>query len=329
MMTNLFASFRSSGMLERAMVVLGLCFFLGTFLGCSDPVDTTPGDNPDVGIDIGSDDDALDDTGPDEDVRPEVDVPDPDPDSDVGLPDIVDPPDTGDDDTGDVVIEPDTDGPVVLGIQDISPNRGPLFGGTPFVIRGTGFTEQTSVFFGSRLAHVDLVEGRLVGQTPEGPAVGPVTLKILDPEMGQDSLVGGFTYTAPLEISSIFPTRVPTSGGVEVTIEGRGFTNDTYFSFGGVSGQRHTLVDATQMLVIVPPREAGRVDVRATNPEATSLLPGAITYYDTLRLDHIRPAQGDVAGGEAVTLTGAGLTTDMSVSFGNASATVTSAGADG
>lgn len=319
--------------LSRLLLVWGLCLMLISAFGCSDTVEP-PSDGPDVGVDVGPGEDVLEDTGTDEDVSPTEDVAEADVDDDLDSgpspdTDTNPPPDIDAGPEPDVDEDRDGGESTILSIEEILPNRGPVSGGTPFVIRGTGFTNRTTVFFGARQAQANLIEGNLVGQSPEGPGVGPVVVKVLDPDRGQDTLQSGYTYTAPLEVASVVPNRVPTTGGVEVTIRGRGFTTDTFFSFGGVSGQRHTLIDATQMRVIVPPRASGRVDLRATNPEATTLLPGAITYYDTLTLEAVRPAQGSIDGGESVTLSGTGLRADMNVTFGATPATVLSATPDG
>jgi hypothetical protein len=319
----------------KTLWVFALCLSMATLMACSDPVDN-PGGNADVGVDSEPSEDVADDTtDPGEDVeqpddvsRPDVETPDADLD---GGPeeDVTPPPDTDTgpgDDTGD---DTGDEQPVVLSITSINPGRGPVAGGTPFVITGTGFTNRTTVFFGARQAQANLVEGNLVGQSPASTGIGPVVVKVLDPERGQDSVTDGFVYTAALEVDSVFPNRVPTTGGVEVTIRGSGFTQDTYFSFGGATGQRHTLIDSTQMRVIVPPRAAGRVDVRGTNPEATTLLAGALTYFNTLSLDAVRPATGSVLGSETVTLSGSGFSLGMSVNFGNAPATVVAVSADG
>lgn len=214
-------------------------------------------------------------------------------------------------------------------LQGIAPARGPLDGGTSFVIDGVGMTQEAIVYFGSRQASVTLIEGKLVGISPEGLIPGPVDVKVVDPTYGEDTLAGGFTYTATLGLDSVTPTRIPTQGGVEVSLSGRGFNAQTRVSFGGQTSLRHTLVDSTLLRVIAPPHVKGAVDVRATNLDATAYLPEAVTYYETLRLDAVRPATGKTVGNESVELQGSGFVTGMTVKFGNANATVQTVDAAG
>ncbi|MEZ4458862.1 MAG: IPT/TIG domain-containing protein [bacterium] len=211
-----------------------------------------------------------------------------------------------------------------LTFDTLLPPRGPITGGTQFVIEGTGFTEQTLVYFGSRQADVRLVEGRLVGQTPVGQGIGPVNVKGLDPTSGEFVLEGGFEYVASLTVDNVTPSQVPSVGGVEVTVTGTGFDAQTRVSFGGITGLRHTVVSPTTMRVITPPNPRGQAAVRATNRDATALYPAGIAYYDTLSLDNIRPATADVAGGLPVTLTGTGFDAAMVVEFDGVAATVQS-----
>lgn len=255
----------------------------------------TPDQAPDLGKDM------------EPDLRPPVDM----------NPDMVTPPvDIGDDmDPPDIEV-------TALRLDALVPPRGPLDGGTSFVIDGVGLTQDSIVYFGGRQAQVDLIEGKLVGVSPEGVIPGPVDVKVVDAVYGEDTLSGGFTYTATLTLDAVTPSRIPTTGMVEVTLNGRGFNDQTRVSFGGNTALRHTLVDGSLLRVIAPPHAAGLVDVRATNRDASATLPQAITYFEALRLDAVRPATGKTAGNEVVELQGSGFVPGMTVRFGNAQATL-------
>lgn len=242
---------------------------------------------------------------------------------------IIDPPLDADSGTDAAPDAQEDVAPVELRLDNITPARGPVAGGTPFVIEGAGFTRDTVVYFGSRQADVTLVDGNLVGETPEGAGVGAVNVKLLDPTMGDALLAGGFTYTATVELSAVSPQRIPTDGGVEVTVTGSGFDQETRVSFGSETGIRHTLVDSTMMRVVAPPHAAGSVDVRATNRDGTDMLPGALTYFETLSIDSVRPSTGTTAGGDTVTVYGTGFEAGMTIEFGGQAATVQSVDATG
>ncbi len=278
--------------------------------------DTDPEDVGDDPQDADPDTSEPDDTGGDTD-DVETDVSDDDA-------DVIEPPD--DTDASD---PPDVPAPVLIAIEAIEPNRGSVDGGTSFVIKGSALSEDTEVFFGARRVPVELVDGKLHGETPGASGVGPVNVKLLDPVSGSDTLVGGFTYTAPLEIFSVTPSVLPTAGDVEVTIQGFGFTNDTRISFGGNTAARHTLIDNTLMRVLTPAHPAGVVDVRASNPEGTFVLPQAVTYFEALNIASVSPAAGPSTGNQTITLTGAGFETGMTVDFGGEPATNVQVASDG
>lgn len=299
---------------SRLLTLLAALFFV--LAGCSDDTENNNGNGGDAALlpDASTDADVGVDTA--RDVEDDT--------NDVGE-DVVEPSDVGPPDTGDAGVDVEEDaGPVELRIDSVTPPRGPVDGGTPFVIEGTGFTQETVVYFGSRRADVTLVDGTLVGETPAGAGIGSVNVKLLDPTMGEALLAGGYTYTATVEVTAVSPTRIPTEGGVEVTVEGRGFTDGTRVSFGGATGIRHTLVDSSLLRVVAPPHAAGDVDVRASSPDGSDVLPGAVTYFETLRIDEVRPATGTTAGGDTVTLYGSGFESGMIVEFGGVAATVQS-----
>jgi len=216
-----------------------------------------------------------------------------------------------------------------MNIQTITPQRGPVSGGTKFVLSGEGLTEDTSVFFGSKEARVNLVNGDLVGQTPPAAGPGPVAVKAIDPDSGRDSLSQGYTYTTPLKIDSITPEQVPTEGGVDVRIEGQGFDSKARASFAGRTGLDHTVVDSETLRVKVPSNPAGAADVRVTTRSATEVREDGVEYVESLEIDRVRPATGTTSGGDRVTLFGSGFESGMTVTFGGVAGTVQSVQPDG
>src|SRR5690606_10005242 len=88
-------------------------------------------------------------------------------------------------------------------------------------------------------------------------------------------------------------------------------------------------VDPTLMRVLAPARAAGVVDVRLSSEDASAVLPEAVTYFETLRIDQARPASGPTTGGQQVTLSGGGFAPGMTVELGGRAATLTSVSPDG
>src|SRR5690554_4782930 len=121
----------------RNLVCLALCAAL--VVGCGEDVVEDPSDSgaPDIDlVDSGDDTDA--DPGDTDPEVPDVDDADTPDDTDPVIPDVdTDPgPDTPD--------TPDADPePTEILLESIAPARGPVAGGTPFVLRGEGFDEDT------------------------------------------------------------------------------------------------------------------------------------------------------------------------------------------
>lgn len=90
------------------------------------------------------------------------------------------------------------DGPVAPPqIISITPDRGPLQGGTPVTIRGLNFEKGAVVLFGEALARDISVndEGTVINcKTPPAEEPGAVTVVVRLPSGGVAQLVGGFTY---------------------------------------------------------------------------------------------------------------------------------------
>jgi hypothetical protein len=337
---------RTEYAMQQALAVLGALLLSSALPACGNDDTRTDagGDDGQVRADAGSTTpDVSDDPGTPADTGtspgPETGMPDPDtdPDPDTSMPRDV----SSDEDArggqmedagspGDTSSETGVDAEEVeLALTSITPDRGPVEGGTQFVLEGRGLTRETVVYFGSRKAQANLVNDRLVGQTPRGASAGSVTVKALDPTTGDDTLTDGFTYTTTLQFDSAAPTRLPTSGGTTVTIEGSGFDAETRVSFDGTSARRHERVDDETLRVVAPSNSPGPADVRLTNRDSTTVAERAVTYFQALELDRVRPAAGSMAGGTKVTLHGAGFTSKMTVTFGNSQAQILSVGSQG
>ena len=85
----------------------------------------------------------------------------------------------------------------VISVSGISPNAGALAGGTSVTISGSNFQSGATVTFdgitASSIVFVD--SGTLTASTP-AHAAGSVDVKVTNPDLTSDTLIGGFTYTS-------------------------------------------------------------------------------------------------------------------------------------
>ncbi|MFB6717523.1 IPT/TIG domain-containing protein, partial [Streptomyces sp. NPDC056237] len=115
-------------------------------------------------------------------------------------------------------------------------------------------------------------------------------------------------------IGSVVPNQGSVDGGNTVTLTGTGFTGATSVNFGTVAAA-FIAASATQATAIAPAAPAGTVNVTITTPGGTSA--GApYTYVADPVLTGVAPAQGPLAGGNTVALSGTGFTGTTSVHFG-------------
>lgn len=88
-------------------------------------------------------------------------------------------------------------GPVVLGVDGVSPAQGPLEGGTAVTITGKGFGKAPAVTFGGKDAtdiQVAADGTSLTATTPPGDKLGAVDVEVKNPDGKKAPLAGGFTY---------------------------------------------------------------------------------------------------------------------------------------
>ena len=149
--------------------------------------------------------------------------------------------------------------PVVF---SITPNSGPVTGGTRVTLIGEGFQEPVQVLFGTAEARVLNVKfGELLVETPaarDTPPTGSgtvtgavdVTVRNLNSQTAS-TLTSGFNYKAAMQITAAGPTEGPFTGGTRVTIDGIGFVPPVAVTVGGVA-VTPTFVSGTKIIVQTP-----------------------------------------------------------------------------
>jgi len=135
----------------------------------------------------------------------------------------------------------------------------------------------------------------------------------------------GITVTvANPTITGISPTSGPGGGGTKVVITGSRLTGASGVMFGTTPAASFKVNSATKITAYAPAETAGTVDITATAAGVTTAPnPGDRFRFLAPTISKIAPTKGPVAGGTAVTITGANLTGATQVLFGNVSATFT------
>ncbi|MHC4942090.1 MAG: IPT/TIG domain-containing protein [Planctomycetota bacterium] len=212
-------------------------------------------------------------------------------------------------------------------VSSVTPTDGPVAGGTAVTIAGAGFTTtpDTSVSFGGTAATgVVVVNSTTITCNTPAHAAGAVDVTVTNSN-GSDTLPNAFTYHNPPSLALVSPDNGPPTGGTAVTLTGNDFTGVgvTTVTFGGTSATSVVVVNTTTITCTTPAHSSGAVDVVVTNDFGTDTLTNGYTYNNPPTVSSVTPADGPVAGGTAVTISGADFTTtpDTSVSFGGTAAT--------
>jgi hypothetical protein len=151
-----------------------------------------------------------------------------------------------------------------------------------------------------------------------------VSVTVTNPDAQNGTLAGGFTYIGPVPtVSSVAPASGPTTGGTAVTITGGNFATGATVSLGGSAATGVSVVNSTTITATTPAHAAGAVSVTVTNADAQSgTLASGFTYtVPAPTVTGVAPSSGPIAGGTAVTITGANFVTGATVSLGGSAAT--------
>lgn len=208
-----------------------------------------------------------------------------------------------------------------LRVEFVDPGVAATAGGTRLTISGRGFSPQAQVTIDGAAAPTGWLDAGHLSAVAPAHAAGAVDVTVTDPQALAPSvtLPRGLAYVdagAPFALVAIEPAHGPLAGGVCpaacVRLLGSGLGAATQVLIGGKPAAQHPR-DDRQLDVDLPPGAApGLVDVSVTAGGVQQTLAQAFRY-DALSVLSIAPSSGPLAGGTAVTVTGAGLTADVRV----------------
>ncbi|MFI6151535.1 PxKF domain-containing protein [Kitasatospora sp. NPDC051170] len=116
--------------------------------------------------------------------------------------------------------------------------------------------------------------------------------------------------------TGLAPDHGPAAGGATVTLTGSHLYGTIGVSFGGTPASSFTVVNDTTVTATAPAHAAGAVSVSLT-ARGRTVTAGTYTYQAPAPVvTGLAPAQGPLAGGTTVTVTGGNFTGATAVSFG-------------
>ena len=114
-----------------------------------------------------------------------------------------------------------------------------------------------------------------------------------------------------LRLTAVAPDEDDVSGGSDIMLSGTGFKDGLQVVFGASPALDVFVVNHTTAIVTAPPHPAGRVDVSVWHPDVDDATPqilvAAFRYRADLTIASVDPGEGDVRGGEPLTVRGSGF----------------------
>jgi hypothetical protein len=166
-------------------------------------------------------------------------------------------------------------------IASVSPNAGPIAGGTLVTITGTGYKTNPTVTiggFGVTPYAVSTTSIKLI--TPPGVA-GKADVVVTNADGQTVTSTGGFAFeSAAPSVTGITPDSGPIAGGTVVTITGSGFEKGATVTFGTVAATSVVVNSSTEITATAPVQAtAGMVDVLVRNAtSAAATLSSGFSY---------------------------------------------------
>ncbi|MGI2032706.1 putative Ig domain-containing protein [Rhizobium panacihumi] len=196
-------------------------------------------------------------------------------------------------------------------ITQLDPVEGPVAGGTSVTISGSNFIDVSGVSFGGAAAtsYVRNNDNEIVAVAPAGSGTVAVAVTAFG-----GSSVGGptFRYVDPPTVTSISPGEGPEGGGTPVTITGTNLANATV-RFGSTAGT--VTSNNGSQIIVTSPAGTGTSTISVSTAGGT-VTAGTFTYLPAPVISGLLPAEGPLAGGNTVVISGTGFTGATSVNFG-------------
>jgi hypothetical protein len=199
-------------------------------------------------------------------------------------------------------------------VTGVSPNMGPLAGGTTVTITGTDFEDASAVRVGGvncqTFTYVSPTEITCV--TPPGAETGLVNVSVTTPR-GSPSKTDAFLYFEPPVIEAVVPDSGSILGGDAVDIIGQNFLEQTKIDFDG-DELVCVFVSGTKITCTTQAHAADTVDVTATTGDASDTLVDGYTFGAPRITASPHYFAADV-GGQTMTLTGKAFMTSVDGEF--------------
>ncbi|MGG0937241.1 IPT/TIG domain-containing protein [Brevibacillus centrosporus] len=158
-------------------------------------------------------------------------------------------------------------------LTNVSPNHGPMSGGTVIYVDGKNFEPNMTLTINGTPTPITTYYGstRFKFTTPSSSTSGNVSIIVTLPS--GKTATGSFTYDAPPPaaapvITKINPTYGPVAGGTIIYVDGTGFQNGLKVYFDGVEGSIVTYYSSIRVKIKSPAAAGpGTFQIKIVNPD--------------------------------------------------------------
>jgi len=210
--------------------------------------------------------------------------------------------------------------PTPPAVTGLSLTSGSTAGGASIVIGGSGFSNVSSVTFGTVTATYVVNSSTQLTVTTPVEAAGTIDVRVTN-SVGTSGITTSdkFTFVSPPPtVTGLSVTQGSTSGGDSLVVSGSNFTGATAVYVGGVASQ-FTVTSATAISVTTPAHSVGTGDVVVVGPGGSSATSAADRYtylMPTPVVTGLSVQSGPAVGGTAIAITGSNFGGAVVVSFG-------------
>jgi hypothetical protein len=201
-------------------------------------------------------------------------------------------------------------------VISIEPKSGPTAGGTPVIIKGSGFRKGDKLKIGSEIVPVEVHSSEEITAKTAATAAGSDEVVVTDIAGGPSSGGPSYVYVPAPQVKSIAPEAGPTAGGTAVTIEGSGFVAGARVRIGSEATSVEVKSE-TELIAKTAATAAGSDEVVVSDVGGTSSKGPSYSYVPPPEVTSVEPTEGPSAGGTTVTIKGSGFMAGAKVEIGS------------
>lgn len=164
-------------------------------------------------------------------------------------------------------------------VYAIEPSHAPTHGGALLRLSGAGFRQGCIVQIGASSAQTRFISSELIEILAQPHPAGRYHITVWNPDRQHASLDNGFEYDPPPELTTVEPASGPAGSAHQVRLIGAHFQPSTTAALFGQVGLAVRFESAQALLVELPARAMGAVDLTLYNPDGQRCTLAAAFHY--------------------------------------------------